>query len=84
MPYEDRPETADRITCPNCHRISYSSYDVREGYCGFCHRFTTADRFELIVQLTERAKELGWFPVDASTDWGSAVLSFRRGGTIGR
>lgn len=27
------------ITCPVCHRTSYNLNDIREKYCGFCHKF---------------------------------------------
>lgn len=27
------------ITCPVCKRVSYNPHDVRERYCGHCHRF---------------------------------------------
>jgi hypothetical protein len=29
------------ITCPRCHLVSYNPSDIRERYCGFCHRFHT-------------------------------------------
>jgi hypothetical protein len=77
-------ETALKITCPNCHQTSYDHYCIEQGWCPVCMRFTTVDRFALVVQLTTLAKELGWFPVQSETDWGSAVLSFRRGGTVPR
>lgn len=31
----------DSITCPVCHRTSYNPNDVREGYCGACHDWTS-------------------------------------------
>jgi hypothetical protein len=31
----------DRITCPVCHRTSYNRNDVRAGYCGYCHDWTS-------------------------------------------
>jgi hypothetical protein len=27
------------ITCPHCHLTSYHPSDIRERYCGYCHRF---------------------------------------------
>ena len=33
----DRPS----ITCPRCGMTSYHPIDVREGYCGNCHDWTT-------------------------------------------
>jgi protein-arginine kinase activator protein McsA len=29
------------ITCPVCGMTSYNVNDVREGYCGNCHTYTT-------------------------------------------
>ncbi|QGJ92752.1 hypothetical protein QDA04_gp82 [Microbacterium phage Megan] len=29
------------ITCPRCGATSYNANDVREGYCGRCHDWTT-------------------------------------------
>ena len=29
------------ITCPTCHRESFSPDDIREGYCGYCHDWTS-------------------------------------------
>ncbi len=31
----------DSITCPTCGRTSHNVNDVREGYCGNCHDWTT-------------------------------------------
>jgi len=29
------------ITCPSCCRTSYNQNDIREGYCGSCHDWTS-------------------------------------------
>jgi hypothetical protein len=29
------------ITCPVCVRTSYNPNDIKEGYCGACHDYTT-------------------------------------------
>lgn len=29
------------IICPRCHFRSYNPQDIREGYCGNCHDWTT-------------------------------------------
>jgi hypothetical protein len=29
------------ITCPRCGRTSYNPNDIREGYCGYCHDWTS-------------------------------------------
>lgn len=31
----------ESITCPECGMTSYNPNDVREGYCGNCHDFTS-------------------------------------------
>jgi hypothetical protein len=33
--------TRPAVQCPRCYRISYHPDDVREGYCGFCHTWST-------------------------------------------
>jgi hypothetical protein len=33
--------SAPSITCPRCSRTSYNENDIREGYCGACHDWTT-------------------------------------------
>lgn len=30
------------ITCPECGMTSYNPNDIREGYCGNCHAYTSA------------------------------------------
>jgi transposase len=30
------------ITCPVCGKTSHNPNDVREGYCGYCHDWTSA------------------------------------------
>jgi hypothetical protein len=35
---DDAPSS---ITCPRCGRTSHNPNDVREGYCGACHDWTT-------------------------------------------
>lgn len=32
---------SDTITCPRCGMTSANPNDVREGYCGNCHDWTT-------------------------------------------
>lgn len=29
------------ITCPQCGNTSYNPNDIREGYCGYCHWWTS-------------------------------------------
>ena len=35
--HEEQPS----ITCPVCGMTSYNPNDIREGYCGHCHDWTT-------------------------------------------
>lgn len=35
------PPDPPSITCPNCGATSYNPNDIREGYCGNCHDFTS-------------------------------------------
>lgn len=35
------PTDPPSITCPKCQRTSYNPNDIREGYCGNCHAWTT-------------------------------------------
>lgn len=34
-------QEVETITCPQCGRTSANPNDVREGYCGHCHDWTT-------------------------------------------
>jgi hypothetical protein len=34
-------ETAPSITCPCCGKTSYHPNDIEQGYCGFCHWWTS-------------------------------------------
>lgn len=38
------------ITCPECLRTSYHPKDIDEGYCGFCHAWTS-DPAGIVMQL---------------------------------
>jgi hypothetical protein len=33
---------AQAITCLRCERTSYNPDDIRDGYCGHCHEWTSA------------------------------------------
>ena len=35
------PKRQPSITCPVCAATSYHPEDIRQGYCGQCHAFTT-------------------------------------------
>jgi hypothetical protein len=35
------PPEVVSITCPECGKTSYNPYDIREGYCGHCHNWTS-------------------------------------------
>lgn len=48
-------ETAEvTITCPVCSRTSYNGNDVREGYCGFCHDWTSPKANPLVHRSDAR------------------------------
>jgi hypothetical protein len=32
---------APSLTCPICKRTTHNRHDIQQGYCGFCHRFTS-------------------------------------------
>jgi hypothetical protein len=36
------------IRCPECHMVSWNPNDVREGYCGMCHYYTSAPAWKLM------------------------------------
>jgi hypothetical protein len=40
--------TALNYTCPHCGMVSHNLNDVRERYCGFCHRWADGDRGKAI------------------------------------
>jgi ribosomal protein L37E len=42
---ERSPES---IVCPQCERRSYNPQDVIEGYCGFCHDWTSKPQSQRI------------------------------------
>jgi len=35
------PVPEPSITCPECAMTSYNPNDIRHGYCGNCHRYTS-------------------------------------------
>lgn len=40
--YDDPPEGQERvIICPVCNSVSAHPVDIKEGYCGRCHDWTT-------------------------------------------
>jgi hypothetical protein len=41
-PRAEPPSAPPSITCPRCGRTSQHPDDVREGYCGACHDWTSA------------------------------------------
>lgn len=60
------PATPNSITCPHCHRTSYNPNDMRERYCGACHRYhddgfalgTEADEPQLLVLTPDQVAEI--------------------------
>jgi hypothetical protein len=61
------------ITCPECRRTSYNPNDIREGYCGFCHAWTSnpldarmhnpprPGTWLIVVELPPRISNAMWF-----------------------
>jgi hypothetical protein len=41
LPGDAKADPAPSITCPVCNRTSYHPEDIRHGYCGHCHAYTT-------------------------------------------
>lgn len=39
LPDDDPPPAS--VTCPRCSMTSYHPRDIREGYCGHCHDWTS-------------------------------------------
>jgi hypothetical protein len=40
-PLSDPASLPASIECPVCHSVSFHPEDVRNGYCAYCHDFTT-------------------------------------------
>ena len=48
------------ITCPVCGKTSYHPMDIAEGYCGYCHRWTS-EPADTVGHETKMAKiDLDW------------------------
>jgi hypothetical protein len=60
------------ITCPVCGWTSYNPNDIREGYCGHCHDWTTPKMTE--TKMAKLLVEVQWgiIPgmVDGNRQWG--------------
>lgn len=58
---QGRLDSGPSITCPVCGRVSYHRTDIAEGYCGFCHEYTTPHS-EIQVRLGNQglAQGDGW------------------------
>jgi hypothetical protein len=41
LPVGERPADLPTVTCPRCGMSSPNPNDIREGYCGNCHGWTT-------------------------------------------
>lgn len=37
--FDWEPNKIETIKCPQCGLVSHNKHDIREGYCGFCHKF---------------------------------------------
>lgn len=43
---------SDSITCPRCKKTSYHPEDIRQGYCGICHEWTSVPESDLGRMVT--------------------------------
>lgn len=67
------PRKYPSITCPECRRTSYNPNDIKEGYCGYCHAWTSnpldarmhnnprAGTWLIVVELPPRYSDKMWF-----------------------
>lgn len=46
----------EAIRCPECQMVSWNPNDVREGYCGNCHQWTSADWFLEAKELADQQR----------------------------
>ena len=45
----------DSITCPECGLTSFNPSDIREGYCGACHDWTSSGGLLPVQRLRDLA-----------------------------
>lgn len=45
------------ITCPECLRKSYHPKDIEEGYCGFCHAWTSDPAMRVLRLLLDEPED---------------------------
>lgn len=57
----------DTITCPKCGVTSHNPNDVREGYCGNCHDFTSGAFSQLAYAE--------WLETGQIPEWRQKVLT---------
>jgi hypothetical protein len=55
-PREPVAESVPSITCPRCGRTSHHPVDVREGYCGACHDWTSRPGDERVRPAGRRGR----------------------------
>lgn len=63
------------ITCPDCGRTSFHPMDVAQGYCGWCHWWTSDPELA-------RVRPGGGIPAGTAHEMGQRVAGFlkERGG----
>lgn len=56
--------TSPSFRCPECGAVSYHPEDIRQGYCGRCHKWTgeepTQADDDLVAEIEATDRELGW------------------------
>jgi ribosomal protein S27AE len=57
----DNTPLAAAITCPACGMTSHHPTDIAEGYCGRCHDWTTARRYQAAAEC-DFAVLMPWRP----------------------
>ena len=73
---------AESITCPKCGRTSYHPEDVRQRYCGACHRFhddmleESARKVGMTIKRDTQGPPLSW--EEPPPDPARAALLFER------
>ena len=59
---------SESITCPRCGMTSHNPNDVREGYCGNCHDWTSP-RHGVRDEFREELMEIFGVPEELRVKW---------------
>ena len=64
------------ITCPKCKRTSYHPKDIAEGYCGWCHEWTSTPPDATLPrnQLGKRIAPGIWEDKEGTIHWSLTEL----------